>query len=60
VEESCLNKRGVAGVAFNDVMSQGLLQIRECDCMTKLIRMTSLGRRWLMRFGVWLDTLASW
>jgi hypothetical protein len=24
-------KRGVAGVAFNDVMLQGLLQIRECD-----------------------------
>lgn len=42
MEESCLNKRGVAGVAFNDVMSQGSLQIRECDCMTKLIAMTSM------------------
>jgi hypothetical protein len=50
VEESCLNKRGVAGVAFNDVMSQGSLQIRECDCMTKLISMTSMGRGWLINF----------
>ena len=36
-KESSWLKRGVAGVACNDVMWQGSLQIRECDCMTRLI-----------------------
>ena len=40
-------KRGVAGVACNDVMSQGLVQIRECDCMTKLIGNDIVDRGWL-------------
>jgi hypothetical protein len=46
-KESSWLERGVAGVACNDVMWQGLLQIRECHCMTKLIGNDIVDRGWL-------------
>jgi hypothetical protein len=50
-KESSWLKRGVAGVACNDVMWQGFLQIRECDCMTKPISNDIVDRGWLWRTG---------
>jgi hypothetical protein len=50
-KESSWLERGVAGVACNDVMWQGLLRIRECDCMTKLIDNDIVDRGWLRRTG---------